>query len=84
MCDEKKWCKYPKVERDWYRCTTRDEMVVLVAMGFDYANCRKDKFNNGDTTYFFERTKKLEKFLEMRRQIETQERTEENERNTSI
>lgn len=55
-----------KDERNWYRCTTREEMVLLVAFGFDYTNFRADKYNNGNNTYFFERTEKLNKFLEMR------------------
>lgn len=55
-----------KDERNWYRCITREEMVLLVAAGFDYTNFRSDKYNNGNNTYFFERTEKLNKFLEMR------------------
>ncbi len=55
-----------KDERNWYRCTTREEMVLLVAVGFDYTNFRADKYNNGNNTYFFERTENLNKFLEMR------------------
>lgn len=55
-----------KDERNWYRCTTREEMVLLVVAGFDYTNFRKDKYNNGNNTYFFERTEKLNNFLEMR------------------
>ena len=55
-----------KDERNWYRCTTREEMVLLIAAGFDYTNFRADKYNNGNNTYFFERTEKLNKFLEMR------------------
>lgn len=58
-----------KDERNWYRCTTREEMVLLVAIGFDYTNFRADKYNNGNNTYFFERTEKLNKFLEMRQQL---------------
>ncbi len=41
-------------------------MVLLVAVGFDYTNFRADKYNNGNNTYFFERTENLNKFLEMR------------------
>ena len=55
-----------KDERNWYRCLTREEMVLLVAAGFDYTNFRADKYNSGNNTYFFERTEKLNKFLEMR------------------
>lgn len=55
-----------KDERNWYRCITREEMVLLIAAGFDYTNFRADKYNNGNNTYFFERTEKLNKFLEMR------------------
>lgn len=55
-------------EKDWYRCTSREEMVLLVASGFDYTNFRPDKYNNGNNTYFFERTSKLEKFLEFMKQ----------------
>ncbi len=58
-----------KDEKKWYRCTTRGEMVLLVALGFDYTNFRADKYNNGNNTYFFERTKKLEMFLEMLQQL---------------
>lgn len=57
-----------KNEKNWYRCTTREEMVLLVASGFDYTNFRPDKYNNGNNTYFFERTEKLEKFLELWKQ----------------
>lgn len=52
-----------KNEKKWYRCTTRDEMMKLIAAGFNYANFRKDKYNNGDNTYYFERTKELENYL---------------------
>lgn len=58
-----------KDERNWYRCITREEMVLLIAAGFDYTNFRADKYNNGNNTYFFERTEKLNKFLEMRQQL---------------
>ena len=49
-----------KDETKWYRCITRKEMKQLIEAGFDYTNFRKDKYNNGNITYFFERTK--EKF----------------------
>lgn len=52
-----------KDETKWYRCTTRKEMEQLIEAGFDYINFRKDKYNNGKITYFFERTKELEKYL---------------------
>lgn len=52
-----------KNERDWYRCTTREEMVKLIVAGFNYTNFRKDKYNNGDNTYYFERTAELENYL---------------------
>ena len=55
-----------KDERNWYRCITREEMVLLIAAGFDYTNFRADKYNNGNNTYFFDCTDKLNKFLEMR------------------
>lgn len=55
-----------KDEKKWYRCITREEMVLLIVAGFDYTNFRKDKYNNGNNTYFFERTEKLNNFLEMR------------------
>lgn len=55
-----------KSEKSWYRCVTREEMVLLVAVGFDYMNYRADKYNNGNITYFFERTEKLDEFLRMR------------------
>lgn len=29
-------------ETNWYRCTTRDEMIKLVVAGFDYTNFRKE------------------------------------------
>lgn len=52
-----------KSETNWYRCTTREEMVRLVENGFNYTNFRKDKYNNGNLTYYFERTKELEDYL---------------------
>ena len=52
-----------KNEKNWYRCTTRNEMLKLVNAGFNYTNFRKDKFNNGENTYYFERTLELEKYL---------------------
>jgi len=58
-----------KEEKNWYRCTTREQMVVLIAAGFDYINFRADKYNNGNITYFFERTEKLNRFLEMQQQL---------------
>lgn len=50
-------------EKNWYRCTTREEMVKLVIAGFNYTNFRKDKYNNGNDTYYFERTTELEEYL---------------------
>lgn len=50
-------------EKKWYRCTRRDEMIELINAGFNYTNFRKDKYNNGDNTYYFERTKELENYL---------------------
>ena len=50
-------------ETNWYRCTTRDVMIRLVVAGFDYTNFRKDRFNDGRFTYYFERTKELEDYL---------------------
>ena len=52
-----------KDEKNWYRCTTREEMVSLVVAGFNYTNFRKDKYNNGDNTYYFKRTEQLENYL---------------------
>jgi hypothetical protein len=52
-----------KDEKNWYRCTTRETMVELVLAGFNYTNFRKDKFNNGNYTYYFERTEELENYL---------------------
>ena len=52
-----------KDEKNWYRCTTREEMVKLVVAGFNYTNFRKDRFNDGNFTYYFERTKELEDYL---------------------
>lgn len=52
-----------KDEKNWYRCTTREEMIYLIENGFNYTNFRPDKFNEGKNTYYFERTKQLEKFL---------------------
>ena len=52
-----------KDEKNWYRCTTREEMVKLVVAGFNYTNFRKDRFNDGDFTYYFERTKELDDYL---------------------
>ena len=54
---------YMKDERKWYRCTTREEMVKLIIAGFDYTNFRKDRFNDNNFTYYFERTKELENHL---------------------
>ena len=34
-----------KDEKNWYRCTTREEMVKLIIAGFNYTNFRKDKYN---------------------------------------
>ena len=48
---------------NWYRCTTREEMVKLIVAGFNYTNFRKDRFNDGNFTYYFERTKELEDYL---------------------
>lgn len=59
--------KQVKDEKNWYRCITREEMVLLIAAGFDYTNVRTDKFNNGNNTYYFARTEELERFLEMRK-----------------
>ena len=52
-----------KDEKNWYRCTTREEMVKLVVAGFNYSNFRKDRFNDGNFTYYFERTKELDDYL---------------------
>lgn len=52
-----------KDEKNWYRCTTREEMVRFIIAGFNYTNFRKDKYNNGNDTYYFERTKELENYL---------------------
>lgn len=52
-----------KDERNWYRCTTREEMVKLIVAGFNYTNFRKDKFNEGNFTYYFERTEEFENYL---------------------
>ena len=52
-----------KDEKNWYRCTTREEMVNLIVAGFNYTNFRKDRFNEGNFTYYFERTKELEDYL---------------------
>ena len=38
-------------------------MVKLVVAGFNYTNFRKDRFNDGNFTYYFERTKELEDYL---------------------
>ena len=52
-----------KDEKNWYRCTTREEMVKLIVAGFNYTNFRKDRFNDGNFTYYFERTKELDDYL---------------------
>lgn len=52
-------------EKDWYRCTTRKEMISLIQAGFDYINFRKDKYNNGNITYYFEKNKQLEEYINM-------------------
>lgn len=52
-----------KDETIWYRCTTREKMLKLLDAGFDYKNCRKEKYNDGNVTYFFERTKELDDYL---------------------
>ena len=54
---------YMKDEKNWYRCTTREEMVKLIVAGFNYTNFRKDRFNDGNFTYYFERTKELDDYL---------------------
>ena len=38
-------------------------MVKLIVAGFNYTNFRKDRFNDGNFTYYFERTKELEDYL---------------------
>lgn len=38
-------------------------MIKLIFAGFSYTNFRKDKYNNGENTYFFERTTELENYL---------------------
>lgn len=38
-------------------------MVKLVVAGFNYTNFRKDRFNDGNFTYYFERTKELDDYL---------------------
>lgn len=35
-------------EKNWYRCTTRNEMVKLINAGFKYTNFRKDKVSQDD------------------------------------
>ena len=57
------WRYFMKDEKNWYRCTTREEMVNLIVAGFNYTNFRKDRFNEGNFTYYFERTKELEDYL---------------------
>ena len=52
-----------KDPQNWYRCTTREEMIKLINAGFNYTNFRKDKFNNGENVYYFERTLDLDKYL---------------------
>lgn len=52
-----------KNETKWYRCTTREEMLKLIEAGFSYTNFRKDKYNDNNLTYFFEKTKELENYL---------------------
>lgn len=52
-----------KDPKNWYRCTTREEMIRLIEAGFNYTNFRKDKFNNGENVYYFERTLDLDKYL---------------------
>ena len=62
-----------KDERNWYRCTTREEMVKLIVAGFNYTNFRKDKFNEGNFTYYFERTKELEDYLASTARVQKKE-----------
>lgn len=52
-----------KDERNWYRCTTREKMVELINAGFNYTNFRREKYNDGNFTYYFERTQELEDYL---------------------
>ena len=52
-----------KDEKNQYRCTTREEMAKLIVAGFNYTNFRKDRFNDGNFTYYFERTKELDDYL---------------------
>lgn len=51
-------------ETNWYRCTTRQEMLELLNAGFDYKNCRPEKYNDNKNTYYFERTKELNEYLQ--------------------
>lgn len=50
-------------ETNWYRCTTREEMLKLLNAGFDYKNYRVEKYNDNKNTYYFERTEELDKYL---------------------
>lgn len=52
-----------KDEKNWYRCTTRGKMVELINAGFNYTNFRREKYNDGNFTYYFERTQELEDYL---------------------
>lgn len=54
---------YMKDETKWYRCTTRNEMINLIIAGFNYTNFRKDKYNNNNNVFYFERTSELENYL---------------------
>ena len=39
-------------------------MMKLLNAGFDYKNCRNEKRNDDKPTYYFERTEKLNDYLE--------------------
>lgn len=63
-----------KNKTNWYRCTTRKEMLFLLDAGFDYVNCRPEKHNGNNITYFFARNEKLDKFLKSVCDDNTEER----------
>lgn len=52
-----------KDPKNWYRCITREKMLKLLNAGFNYTNFRKERFNNGENVYFFERTSEFDKYL---------------------
>lgn len=52
-------------EVNWYICANREEMLRLIMAGFDYKNFRREKWNDGNPVYYFERTLDFQEYLNM-------------------